>query len=407
MASRFLTPAPSIARACFQTTARFAAPRAIAPLAQRRTISAYGYEQAKALTFSEYGEPPSVLSLHGHSISPPHGDKMTIRFLASPINPADINQIQGVYPSKPNFTTDLGTPNPIAVAGNEGVAEVIALGDKAKNAGYKKGDWVFMKGPGFGTWRTHASATTNQVVKLDDATRDGITALQAGTVSINPCTAYRMITDFTTLQPGEWFIQNGANSGVGRAAIQLGKKWGLKSINIIRSRDDKAAEEKLKSELKSLGADIVITDAELQAQGIRDRAKEWTNGGRDKLKLALNCVNGKAATAMAKLLSSSAHFVTYGAMSKQPVTLPTPLLIFKNISFDGFWVSKWSKNNPEEKKKCVDEVLDLTRQGKFHDTPMQPVHWNLGTKQEELVNAVQGTLEGYRSGKGIFVFGET
>ena len=61
----------------------------------------------------------------------------------------------------------------------------------------------------------------------------------------------------------------------------------------------------------------------------------------------------------------------------------------------------------EEKKKCVDEVLDLTRQGKFHDTPMQPVHWNVGTKQQELVDAVQGTLEGYRSGKGIFVFGET
>jgi trans-2-enoyl-CoA reductase len=35
------------------------------------------------------------------------------------------------------------------------------------------------------------------------------------------------------------------------------------------------------------------------------------------------------------------------------------------------------------------------------------VHWNTGTKQEELVDAVQGTLEGYRSGKGIFVFGET
>ena len=55
----------------------------------------------------------------------------------------------------------------------------------------------------------------------------------------------------------------------------------------------------------------------------------------------------------------------------------------------------------------VDEILDLTRQGKFYDTPMQPVHWNIGTKQQELVDAVQGTLEGYRSGKGIFVFGET
>lgn len=407
MASKLLPPVSGIARTCTRTGARFATRSFGLPLAQRRNISAYGYEQAKALTFTEYGEPPSVLSLHGHSISPPHGDNMTIRFLASPINPADINQIQGVYPSKPTFTTNLGTPNPIAVAGNEGIAEIIALGDKVKSAGYKKGDWVFMKGPGFGTWRTHASATTDQVVKLDDAMREGITAIQAGTVSINPCTAYRMITDFTTLQPGEWFIQNGANSGVGRAAIQLGKKWGLKSINVIRSRDDKASEDKLKDDLKALGADIVITDAELQAQGIRDQAKEWTNGGRDKIKLALNCVNGKAATAMAKLLSSSSHFVTYGAMSKQPLTIPASMLIFKDIHFHGFWVSRWAEKNPEAKIQTVNDVLDMTRKGDFKDTPFDQIKWDYETKGEELIAKVKDTLEGYREGKGVFVFGKT
>jgi trans-2-enoyl-CoA reductase len=332
---------------------------------------------------------------------------MTIRFLASPINPADINQIQGVYPSKPTFTTSLSTPHPIAVAGNEGVAEIIALGDKVKSAGYKKGDWVFMKGPGFGTWRTHASATTDQIVKLDDAMREGITAIQAGTVSINPCTAYRMLVDFTALQPGEWFIQNGANSGVGRAAIQLGKKWGLKSINVIRSREDKASEDKLKDDLKALGADIVITDAELQAQGIRDQAKEWTNGGREKIRLALNCVNGKAATAMAKLLSSSSHFVTYGAMSKQPLTIPASMLIFKDIHFHGFWVSRWAEKNPEAKIQTVNDVLDMTRKGEFKDTPVDQIKWDYETKGEELIAKVKDTLEGYREGKGIFVFGKT
>jgi trans-2-enoyl-CoA reductase len=332
---------------------------------------------------------------------------MTLRFLASPINPADINQIQGVYPSKPTFTTSLSTPNPIAVAGNEGVAEIIALGDKVKSEGYKKGDWVFMKGPGFGTWRTHASATSDQVVKLDDAMRKGISAIQAGTVSINPCTAYRMLRDFTTLKEGDWFIQNGANSGVGRAAIQLGRKWGYKSINIIRSRDDTASEDKLKNDLKALGADIVITDAELQAQGIRDQVKEWTNAGREKIKLALNCVNGKPATSMAKLLSSSAHFVTYGAMSKQPLTIPASMLIFKDLHFHGFWVSRWAERHPEEKMKTVADVLEMTRKGEFRDTPFDKIAWEWETKGEELINKVKDTLEGYREGKGVFVFGKT
>lgn len=332
---------------------------------------------------------------------------MTLRFLASPINPADINQIQGVYPSKPTFTTNLGTASPIAVAGNEGVAEIIALGEQVKSEGYKKGDWVFMKGPGFGTWRTHACATTEQVVKLDDSMREGISAIQAGTVSINPCTAYRMLRDFTTLNEGDWFIQNGANSGVGRAAIQLGKKWGYKSINIIRSREDKTSEEKLKTDLKARGADIVITDAELQSQGMKDQAKEWTNGGREKIKLALNCVNGKPATAMAKLLASNAHHVTYGAMSKQPLTLPASMLIFKNIHFHGFWVSRWAERNPEDKKKTVADVLDMTRKGEFKDTPFDQIKWEWDTKGDELIAKVKDTLEGYREGKGVFVFGKT
>ncbi|KAF2268103.1 NAD(P)-binding protein [Lojkania enalia] len=383
------------------------APSASSTLPQRRNISAYGYEQAKALTFKDYGEPPNVLSLHGHSIPPPHGEHMTIRFLASPINPADINQIQGVYPSKPTFTTALGTVNPIAVAGNEGVAEVIALGDKAKAEGFKKGDWVIMKGPGFGTWRTHASATPADVVKLEDEVREGITPIQAGTVSVNPCTAYRMLRDFTPLKEGEWFIQNGANSGVGRAAIQLGKAWGLKSINVIRARDEKSQEEKLRQDLKSIGADVVITDAELQAQGIRDMSKEWTNGGREPIRLALNCVNGKAATAMAKLLAGSSHFVTYGAMSKQPLTIPASMLIFKDIHFDGFWVSKWADRNPEAKKKTVEDVLWLMRKGDFKDVPLDEIMWEWETKGEDLIAKVKDTLEGYREGKGIFVFGKT
>ncbi|KAH7088545.1 hypothetical protein FB567DRAFT_441847 [Paraphoma chrysanthemicola] len=404
MASKVL-PTSSISRTCLYRLTRRS--QTLSQLPQRRSISAYGYEQAKALTFSEYGDPPAVLSLHTHSISPPHSNLMTLRFLASPINPADINQIQGVYPSKPTFTTALSTPSPIAVAGNEGVAEIIALGDKVKAEGYKKGDWVFMKGPGFGTWRTHASATTDQVVKLDDAMREGISPLQAGTVSINPCTAYRMLKDFTPLKEGDWFIQNGANSGVGRAAIQLGKKWGYRSINIIRGRDDKAAEEKLKQDLKDLGADVVITDTELQAQGIKDQAKSWTDNGRAKIKLALNCVNGKPATAMAKLLASEAHFVTYGAMSKQPLTIPASMLIFKNIHFHGFWVSNWAEREPEEKQRTVADVLDMYRSGEFKDTPFDKISWEWETKGEELIAKVKDTLEGYREGKGVFVFGKT
>jgi mitochondrial enoyl-[acyl-carrier protein] reductase / trans-2-enoyl-CoA reductase len=382
----------------------FRAPFGLGPVSfvPSRSISAYGYEQAKALTFPQYGEPADVLHLHSHSISPTHGSSLLLRFLASPINPADINQIQGVYPSKPTFTTALGTPAPLAVGGNEGVAEVQSLGKDVRNL--QKGDWVIMRKPGFGTWRTHAAtADTANLVKVQD--RAGLTPVQVGTVSVNPCTAYRMLKDFVDVGEGGWFIQNGANSGVGRAAIQLGRLWGYRSINIVRDRE--GGVEDLKRELEGLGADVVVTDQEAMDRGFGERVQEWTDGGRAHVRLGLNCVGGKIVNSMAKVLSPGAHLVTYGAMSKQPVTLPTGLLIFKNIAFDGFWVSNWSEQNPEEKRRTVDHILDLTRQGKFKDVPVEEVPWNYDTKQEELVKAVQGTLEGYRKGKNVFVFGNT
>ncbi|KAJ9620436.1 mitochondrial 2-enoyl thioester reductase [Taxawa tesnikishii (nom. ined.)] len=332
---------------------------------------------------------------------PAHGDLVTLKFLASPINPADINQLQGVYPSKPTFTTKLGTTDPIAVGGNEGVAEVISVGSKVR--GISKGDWVIQRAPGFGTWRTHAQTTVDNLLPIKD--RSGLTPIQVGTVSVNPCTAYRMLKDFVPLKEGEdWFIQNGANSGVGRAAIQLGRLWGYKSINIVRKRE---GWEDLKKELEGLGADVVVSDEEAMAKDFGGKVKQFTNGGRDKVRLGLNCVGGKIVNSMAKVLAPNSHMVTYGAMSKQPVSLPTGLLIFKNISFDGFWVSRWSEQNPEDKSKTVDHVLSLTREGKFKDIPVQEVQWKWGTKKEELVDAVQGTLEGFRSGKGVFVFSET
>ncbi|CAK3915606.1 related to enoyl-[acyl-carrier- ] reductase 1, mitochondrial precursor [Lecanosticta acicola] len=369
---------------------------------QRRCISSFGYEQAKCLVLPNFGEPKDVLRLHGHSISPPTGDLLTLRFIASPINPADINQIQGVYPTKPTFITSLSTPEPIAVGGNEGVAEVIAKGGNVK--GLEKGDWVIMRKQGFGTWRTHAQCKAEEVVKIED--KSGLRPEQVGTVSVNPCTAYRMLRDFVELKPGQdWFMQNGANSGVGRAAIQLGKLWGYKSINVVRKRE--SGHEQLVQDLKSLGADVVVTDEELNSKDFRDKIKELTNGGREQIRLGLNCVGGPLVNNMAKHLSPGSPMVTYGAMSKQPVNLPMGLLIFKNINFHGFWVSRWSDQNPQQKEDCVREILDLTRQGKFQDIPMDPVTWEHTTKQEELVNAVQGALEGFRSGKGIFLFKNT
>ncbi|KAI0204159.1 hypothetical protein F4808DRAFT_457260 [Astrocystis sublimbata] len=365
----------------------------------------YGYTQAKALVFSQYGEPKDALKLHTHSISPSlPPDSILLRTLAASINPADVNLIQGTYGTKPSFSSLIGTSEPSALPGNEGVFEIASSPPSA--SGLQKGDWVIPSKTGFGTWRTHAVAPVEGVIKVQ---KEGLTPTQVGTVSVNPCSAYRMLRDYATppLREGDWFIQNGANSGVGRAAIQLGRLWGYRSINVVRAREKEEDTKALKDELKALGADHVVTEEEFLAREFKDSVKEWTQGSGGGVRLGLNCVGGKSAQTIAKTLGLSGTMVTYGGMARQPVALPTGLLIFKDLRFVGFWLSRWADGDKAAKTQTVNEILDLIRGGKFRDTPVVDVPWSWDTEESVLREAAQGTLEGFRAGKGVFVFGET
>lgn len=309
-----------------------------------------------------------------------------------------------MYPSKPPFQSTLGTSEPSAIAGNEGAFEVIATGANVKSL--SKGDWVVMKQTGLGTWRTHAQMDESQLIRIEN--KDGLSPLQISTVSVNPVTAYRMIKDFCNwdwMRTGEeWLIQNGANSGVGRAAIQLAREWGIKTLNVVRQRETPEKTEALRKELQDLGATAVATEAELLSGEFKSRVNELTRNGKEPIRLALNCVGGKSATALAKTLAPGSHLVTYGAMSKQPVSLPSGLLIFKNLVFDGFWVSKWGDKNPQLKENTINDVLQLTRSGKFKDIPVNEIRWNWETDGAALTAGVQETLSGYRDGKGLLKF---
>lgn len=71
--------------------------------------------------------------------------QVVVKFLLAPVNPADINTIQGVYPIKPKLP---------GVPGNEGVAEVVAVGSQVKDL--LVGDRVVCNTQPASTWRTHA-----------------------------------------------------------------------------------------------------------------------------------------------------------------------------------------------------------------------------------------------------------
>ncbi|KAL5633298.1 hypothetical protein ACGC1H_003708 [Rhizoctonia solani] len=311
----------------------------------------------RAVIYSDTGNPAQVLSVSKIASLPdavPPGH-IGIKLLLSPINPADLNVVQGIYPSKPTIRDDLGTPSPAFIGGNEGVGQVERVGSGVTEP--TVGDWVVMTKPQSGTWASHAYVEAKDVTKVDK--RVGET--RAATIMVNPPTAHGMLSDFRTLSSGDYVIQNGANSAVGQAVIQIAAARNLKTINVIRDRPNP---DELKQYLTSLGATHVITEQELADKSMRIKIKEWTQG--KGIKLGLNCVGGKPTTILAKHLGYDAALVSYGAMSKEPLSLPTGLFIFKNLTSYGYWQSRWYKTHtPEERQSMLKEIIDLMLENKL------------------------------------------
>ncbi|KAM7344965.1 enoyl-[acyl-carrier-protein] reductase, mitochondrial-like [Cochliomyia hominivorax] len=330
---------------------------------------------AKSIKYTQHGEPADVLQLVEEKLDKPQNNQVLVKILAAPINPADINTIQGKYPVKPKFP---------AIAGNECVAEIVEVGDKVKNL--SKGQHVVPYVTGMGTWTTHAVFSEEQLMPVSNK----IGLAEAATITVNPCTAYRMLKDFMKLSPGDCVIQNGANSAVGQAVHQLCKAWGYKSVGVVRSRPDI---DQLKSYLKSLGATEILTEEEIRTTTL------FKEGKLPKPKLAFNCVGGKSATEVTRHLSDKGIMVTYGGMSREPVIAPTAALIFKDIAFRGFWMTRWTKENAQspERPEMFRELCDLMEQGKF----IAPVHELVPLKNFKEAAAAALNFKGFTGKKYI------
>ena len=90
------------------------------------------------------------------------------------------------------------------------------------------------------------------------------------------------------------------------------------------------------------------------------------------IRLGLNCVGGRVTTSMTRLLGHDAHLVSYGAMSKEPLSLSTALFIFKNLTCHGFWQTRWYADKTlQERKRLTEALFGLMREGKVRVGPVR------------------------------------
>lgn len=288
------------------------------------------------LVCSEYGDPNKVIELESASIPEPDSYEVLVQMLMAPVNPVDINIIQGAYGI-------FKLPRPF-VPGMEGVGKIVKIGSKVKK--FEVGNHVIPK-KFLGVWRTYLTAQEDDLIKVPNS----LGLPEAASLFINPPTVYRMLKDFRDLMPGDTVIQNGANSACGLLAIQMCKILGVVSVNVVRNRPDI---DNLKAYMRKLGATYVYTEDEIGNIDI------FKTGKVSRPLLALNCVGGKSATSILRHLDIGGVMVTYGGMSMQPITVSTSTLVFREISLEGFNILNFMSNedNLEENVKMFDEIIN-------------------------------------------------
>lgn len=286
--------------------------------------------------FSAVGNPAEVLGIESVALPVLQAGELCVRMIAAPVNPADINFVQGVYGIKPVLPSG---------AGLEGVGRV----EQSLSSDFLVGDVVITLS-GVGSWAEYQVAPASQFLKVRGDIED---LAQVAMLKVNPLTAWRALMGYRSLKPGDWVVQNAANSGVGRCFIQLAKSMGLRTINLVR-RDS------LIPELEALGGDIVLVDEKEATAKMLD----LTGGARPVL--ASNCVGGDSATRLMDMLAPQGTMVTFGAMSKQSIKVPNGFLIFKGVELKGLWVTQWLKNAPrEEVVAAYASLADLMAKGKL------------------------------------------
>ncbi len=288
--------------------------------------------------FSAYGEPEAVLQVGTEELRPPGEGEICVRMLAAPINPADINYVQGVYGEKPTL--------PAHAVGLEGCGVV----NSSRATGFEPGDMVILLNT-VGAWSRFLTAPAGHFLRLPGH----LDPMQAAMLKVNPLTALRVLEDYVPLQAGDWLVMNAANSGVGQCLIQLARERGLHTICLVRQAAQRG------DMLRALGADIVIDEEEPEAvQNV------LATPGVKRPRLASNCVGGESALRLMDMLAPGGTMVTFGSMSRKSIKVPNSWLIFKDISLRGLWCTRWLQHTPATEVAAAYHYLaELVAAGKL------------------------------------------
>ncbi|MDB4959555.1 MAG: hypothetical protein JWO36_7124 [Myxococcales bacterium] len=258
----------------------------------------------RAITITKPGG-PDVLALVERPLPEPMRGEVRVRVRATAVNRADLLQRMGAYPAPPDAPPD--------IPGLEIAGEVEALGPGVARLAI--GDRVFGLVGGGG----YAEAIVSHERALAKIP-GGMSFEQAAAVPEAFVTAHDAIVTQANLRGGEVLLVHAVGSGVGTAAAQLGRAYGVTVIGTARTRDklDRA---------KPLGLDVGITTADGKfADAVRAAAPDGAAVvlelvGGNYLAEDLRCVQPLGRIALVGLLAGMKTEVDLGLVLHKRVRI--------------------------------------------------------------------------------------
>jgi len=262
---------------------------------------------------------PEDMTLEDSAIPEPGAGEVRIANRAAALNFFDILQIQGKYQIKPPFPF---TP------GAEVAGTVDAIG--AGVTGLAVGAKALAMTPG-GAFAEYSIAPAARVFLMPE----GMDFPEAAAMPIVYHTSYFALTQRAALQRGEWLLAHAGASGVGMAAIQIGRSLGARIIATAGSRD------KLDFCLAQ-GAEHVLDYG--PADWV-DRVKELTGGrGADVI---YDPVGGDIFDLSTKCIAPEGRLLVIGFAGGRIPSIQANRILLKDISIVGVHWGQYVRDHPE------------------------------------------------------------
>ena len=261
----------------------------------------------KQVLLERYGAPAeAVRCVDVPDVGTPTAGEVVFDVLAFPINPADLSMCRGTYRLRPALPAGIGAECVGRVAAVGAGVSHVKPGDRVINL--QRENWV-----------------QRRRVKGDDVipVPAGLDGLQAAMLRINPPTALLLLSDLVPLRPGDWIIQNVANSAVGRFVIRLARARGVRTVNVVRR-------ESLFAELTALGADVCVMDGPDVAEAVRAQT------GGASIRLGIDAVSGRATARISTCVGEGGVVCNYGSMSGEDPIMPRGKLVGDAQTLVGF-----------------------------------------------------------------------